>query len=153
MHLGQEHCTAMSQTGRAPAEVPWQGLGKALGRGSCVLFSTRLSRDRGAENKEKNFPSDNGGSAGPIPPWRVSSSHGIKHSATRSTSGALNWRPAVFPNDLKYPGISSMVLQLISSYRISLWIIILLQGKVFPLLVSQNFTILCSEESSQERNL
>lgn len=152
MHWGQEHCTAVSQAGTALTDV-LRGLGKDLGRRSCILFSTKLSGDGGAEINGKIFPSDHGGTVGPIPLSRVSSSQGIKHSPTRSMSSVSDWRPAMFPNDLKCPGINSVVFQLISNDGISFWIIILLWGKTFPLLVSQNFTTLCSEESFQERNL
>lgn len=68
-----------------------------------------MSRDRGAENKEI-FPSDNDGSVGPIPPWKVSSSHGIKTLSNPVNEQCVNWRPAVFPNDLKCPGINSITV-------------------------------------------
>lgn len=129
---------------------PWQrslgDWGRLLGEGpgSCSAQST--AGTEGLKTKRRFLPVI-------MVDQLVQSLLGIKYSVARSTSRALNRRPAVLPNDLKCPGISSVVLQLISNYGIGLWIMILLQGNIFTLLFSQNFTILCSEEPFQERNV
>lgn len=71
--LGQEHCAALCQVGRALAAMP-VGLGTALGR--------RLSRVRKVGDRGKTFPMKTVGT-GPRScccplHWKVSSPHKIK---------------------------------------------------------------------------
>lgn len=54
MHLGQKHCPAVFQSGRAPAAVPvWLGTGLRIR--FCVLLGTKLSKDIEPGDKGKIF--------------------------------------------------------------------------------------------------
>jgi len=66
MHLGQQHCEALSWAGKAPIVI-LVGLEASLGRRSWILFSSQLSRAREAEDKGKLFHPESGGSVGPVP--------------------------------------------------------------------------------------